>query len=57
MIQVTAKDLMREQKSRECKLKLRQQENMIEVHNSAREAFKRPPYYLDKGITADDTQL
>lgn len=57
MIQVTAKDLMKEQKSRECKLKLRQQENMIEVQDSAREAFKRPPYYLNKGITVDDTQF
>lgn len=57
MIQVTAKDLMKEQKERERKNRLRQQENMIMVHESAKNSFKRPPYYLDKGITADDTQL
>lgn len=57
MIQVTAKDLMKEQKARERKERLRQQENVIRVHDSAKDAFKRPPYYLDKGITEDDTQF
>ena len=55
MIQITAKELMKKHKAR--RSKLRQQDIMYDVSDTAKESFARKPYYLDKGTKTIDTQF